>query len=466
MERFTHSLVAVAVVLSTLLLAGPNPATSVASLPVSTGDESHPRIMAETSSDLEHAGLPPGATFGASSHALGASAPVSATASVPPLQKEVFAFAFGNASIGDRTYGYPAWSWNLLSTVVYFGLTIDWDGTIETNGSGWTSWNSAALKAMVSTAHAHRAKVLLSVNLHNWTYADGKSTICAALHPTHRAVTVAAIVAQVKRMGIDGVNLDYEGNNATCYYQVGTTQYGPNIQYEVTQLAVEFRAALAKPYYIAVDTYSGSAADLKGFFDVRGMAPYVDSFFVMAYDMEYSNWAHAPLNCTRFCLGPTSPLTTYYYNDTNILNQYVAAVGAEKTIFGVPYYGRKECVTGVTPAGAPPNAYPTSDTVQSVGYLDASTERGYAYNSDYRAGRDVHDPAGYERRDTLYSSDRKCTRELYFDDVRSLARKYNLVNKLNLRGAGIFALQYGGGAPELWHTLGDAFTKQIGRAHV
>ena len=313
------------------------------------------------------------------------------------------------------------------------------------------------MTGLISAAHAIRDRVILSVNLHNFTN-DPSSTMCAALHPTHRAVTVNQIVAQIQKMNADGVNIDYEGDNTTCAYQVGTTQYGPDLQYEVTRLAAEFRAALPSPYYIAVDTYSGSAGDSSGFFNVKGLAPYVDSFFVMTYDMEYYNWSHAPLNCSSFCLGPTSPLTTYYYNDSDTMGQYVAAVGASKVILGVPYYGRKECVANATPSTAPPNAYSVSGSVASDGYLDASTENGYSLNSDYHAGREVNDTAGNERRDTWWSSDKNCTRQMYFDDVDSIGRKYNLVNRDNLRGAGIFALQYGGGAPELWDAIGTHFT--------
>ena len=384
------------------------------------------------------------------------SAPLTA-GSVPPLQREIFGFAFGNSSLGDATYGYPGWSFNLLTTIAYFGLTIDWDGTIIQSGSGWTTWNSTTLTNMIAMAHSYNDRVILSVNLHNFT-TDPSSTMCAALHPTHRAVTVSQIVAQIQRVNADGVNIDYEGDNTTCAYQVGTTQYGPDLQYEVTRLAAEFRAQLPSPYYIAVDTYSGSAGDNSGFFNIPALAPYVNSFFVMTYDMEYYNWAHAPLNCSSFCLGPTSPLTTYYYNDTDMMGQYVAAVGPSKVILGVPYYGRKECVAGVTPYTAPPNAYPVSGSVASDGYLDASTEDGYSLNSDYHARREVYDTAGNERRDSWWSSDKSCTREMYFDDVDSIGRKYNLVNQDNLRGAGIFALQYGGNAPELWDAIGTHFT--------
>jgi hypothetical protein len=47
---------------------------------------------------------------------------------------------------------------------------------------------------------------------------------------------------------------------------------------------------------------------------------------------------------------------------------------------------------------------------------------------------------------------------MYFDDAKSIARKYDLVNRDNLRGVGIFALQYGAGAPELWDAIAAAFT--------
>ena len=95
----------------------------------------------------------------------------------------MFGFAFGNASLGDPVYGYPAWSMNLLSTIAYFGLTINWDGQIVSSGSGWTTWNSPALTGLVSTAHANHVKVILSLNLHVFS-GSPTSTMCAALHPT------------------------------------------------------------------------------------------------------------------------------------------------------------------------------------------------------------------------------------------------------------------------------------------
>ena len=453
MNRVLHRFLAMSAAVALTACAAPASSGTAPIAAPSGGDSTHPWVMQQTAGGDSTAGGtvqplwdPTKATTSQS-----AAAPISTaallTTTAPRPRGEVFGFAFGNASLADPTYGYPAWSMNLLTTIAYFGLTIDWNGTIEQGGSGWTTWNSSQLTGLVSTAHANGVRVILSINLHDFS-ASPTSTMCAALYPTRRATTVAATAAQVAKMGVDGVNIDYEGTNATC-------SYGFTLQSAMTALVKEMRAKLPKAY-IAVDTYSGSASTSSGFFNIPAMAPYTNSFFVMAYDMEYSNWQYTPLSCSSFCLGPTSPLTTYHYNDSKSMAQYVAVVPASKVILGVPYYGRKECVAGVTPTTAPANAKPANGT-QADGYLDASTENGYSLNSNYHAHREVHDVAGYERWDTWYSSAAKCTREMYWDDVASLGRKYDLVNKLGIRGVGIFALQYGGGAPELWQELQQKF---------
>jgi flagellar hook assembly protein FlgD len=48
-------------------------------------------------------------------------------------------------------------------------------------------------------------------------------------------------------------------------------------------------------------------------------------------------------------------------------------------------------------------------------------------------------------------------RQLYYDDVQSLAAKYDLVNKYDIRGVGIWALGYDGDRPELYAVIKDKF---------
>jgi spore germination protein YaaH len=379
--------------------------------------------------------MPVGASSakGASPHAVASQAP-------SQLRREVFGFALAS-SLADPTVGYPSWNFSLLSTVAFFGLHINDDGTIA-NDQGLTEWNSSDLTNMLSAAHAKGARVVLTVIKQD--FASGTPSMCAAL--ANRATTVGQTIAQVTAKGVDGLNVDYEGLNGTC-------PNGQTARSMMTDFAAQLRAALPAGSYLSVDTYASSATDPLGFFDVPGLNAYVDSFFVMAYDLEYSNYGRAPTSCSSFCLGPTAPLSGYYYNDTTTASQYVSVVGASKTILGVPYYGRKSCVGSVTPNAIPTGAV-TADT-----YLNASTE---ASSSEVQAGSyathlDANDPSGQERWDTWYNTTLGCTREMYWDDTTSLGLKYDLVNQDGLRGVGIFNLNYGGGAPELWSLISSHF---------
>jgi hypothetical protein len=136
----------------------------------------------------------------------------------------------------------------------------------------------------------------------------------------------------------------------------------------------------------------------------------------------------------------------------------VSAAGASKVILGVPYYGRKSCV-----AGTAPNGYPTS-AVQADTYLNAASESGsnLVQPGSYLTHRDANDPTGQERWDTWVNTSLNCQREFYWDDTAALSHKYALVNSDGLRGVGIWNLNYGGGAPELWCLLNNSFAPGSG----
>jgi spore germination protein YaaH len=378
-----------------------------------------------------------------------------AVVSNPRLYREVFGFAFAS-SLGDPTIGYPSWNFSLLSTVAYFGIHVDWTGDFS-GGSALNTWNDpyGPVPGFIRTAHANGTKVVLTIAMFDST--NGTPNMCSALQRS--SLTIQRTVAEIQAKGIDGVNVDYESNNTTC------TEPGTGIvassQSLFTTFVKNLRAALPAGSYLSVDTYSGAAGyrdtsgAYLGFFDIGGLANYADSFFVMAYDMEYANWDSPPLSCPTFCIGPTAPLSTYLFNDSRASAEYRAVVPASKIIMGIPYYGRKECVAVPDPNQIPPNAQGTS--VAADGYLDAQAENGYTGNTLYVAHREARDPLSATRWDTFSSTTAGCNREMYWDDATALGNKYNLVINDHLRGAGIFALNYGGGAPELWDLINLKF---------
>jgi spore germination protein YaaH len=360
--------------------------------------------------------------------------------------REVFGFVDAG-NLGNPYVGYSTWNFNLLSTVAFFAIHVRYDGQLV-GDSDFTVWDSSTLSGLVTTAHAHGVKVVVTI-----MGPSNPTDLCDALYNGNKT-TVPEIVNQVVAKGVDGVNIDYEGELQEC------TNNDPSLdqsnQTLLTNFASQLRTGLnnARPgYYLSIDTYSGSALGNDGFFNIPNLNQYVDSFFVMAYDMDYPNSTLPPLNCSRYCLGPVSPLTYYYWNDTNSMSEYSGVVGPGKVILGQPYYGRVACVS--YPYA---HSYP-SGQVFSPTYLDSASVSSSpdVEAGTFSTGRDGGDPAGFDRWDTWYDLRDNCWKEMYWEDTTTLASRYNLVNRDNLRGVGLFTLDYGGGAPELWDVLSAYF---------
>jgi spore germination protein YaaH len=364
----------------------------------------------------------------------------------PLLQREVFGFV--NApNLGDPNVGYTSWNYNLLSTIAYFGLHVNsGDGNLVTNDTGWAVFHSSTMTNFVNAAHANGVRVIASINLHDFSIAV-TNQVCEGLIAAHAQNTINEAVAEMKAAGIDGINVNYEGTIATCADNLTNRD-------ELTAFVKNLRAAMTATQpgsYLAIDTFSGSAEDNQEFFDITGLAPYVDTFFVMAYDMDAANWSEAPLNCPVYCFSPVSPLNTYRFNATKSMAQYTALVPSSKVILGQPLYGRRGCVG----RGDVAHSLLTRDQATPT-YLFASTIPVQSGVSSFHAFRDPGD--GVAEWDTWWDTDWNCVREQYFDDVESLSAKYNLVNQDNLRGVGLFTLAYGGSAAELWARLATYFS--------
>jgi hypothetical protein len=391
--------------------------------------------------------FPPAASAASvGSHSINQLAGSVAMAAGPGLRREVFGFA-NAGNLGSASVGYTTWNFSLLSTVAFFGLRVNGvDGALVPGDAAWNVYHSATMGGFVGAAHAAGARVIVSINLQDFSGAATNQT-CQGLAPGAAQNTINQAVAKMAAAGVDGINVDYEGVNTTC-------ANGQSSRAQLVGLVTKLRAAMPKGTYLAIDTYAGSAEDPTGFFDIPGLAPQVDALFVMAYDMDYSNYHYAPLNCASFCFSPVSPLDTYRYNDTLTSQQYSALVPANKVILGLPYYGRKGCVPSLNIAHQYPTRFDSPYYVAPT-YLYAVEVPRDTGVSSFSAHRDPSD--GVSEWDTWYSTDFSCNREQYWDDVQSLGAKYDLVDRYNLGGVGLFTLDYGGGSPELWSLLASKF---------
>ena len=83
-------------------------------------------------------------------------------------------------------------------------------------------------------------------------------------------------IAAVQGKNLDGVNFDFEGEGSAD--QVGLTNL-------ITKVSAALHAT--NPHWqVTMAVYGSAASDPGGFYNVAAVAPAIDAFFVMAYDMN------------------------------------------------------------------------------------------------------------------------------------------------------------------------------------
>ncbi len=395
-----------------------------------------------------------------------------ATDTTAGTPKEVFGFA-----PYWELWDWQEWQYPLLSTVAYFSVNLNANGTAVTTDSNWSGYQSSNLTSMVSAAHAAGDHVLLTI-----TDMSSSSIETIASNPTYTQNAIQTAISLARAKNMDGVTVDFEGQGCAGTVSAATA-IADNcvISSDFTSFIQQLSAAVYSQIdggEVVVATYGGAAATNQSMFNISALSPYVNAFFVMAYDMNFSNnagyvqaAATAPLNSGN------SSNPNYPYSDTNVVNCYLgiasAAMGscpdstiAGKIILGVPYYGYKWSVnSGANSGPPPPNATISSpynmeaDTYSNIQSDFACADKLSANNWDSTAQTPwaywwspaTNDPCGAN-----YGS----WRELYYDNAQSLALKYQLVNSSGIAGVGIWALGYDSGYTALWDALAQNINVQ------
>ncbi|HLX89104.1 MAG TPA: glycosyl hydrolase family 18 protein, partial [Acidimicrobiales bacterium] len=309
----------------------------------------HEAITDATPLDLPAASAPP------------APAPP-ALAAAPPLQPhEIFAFAPWWTLAQQGVFDVKD-----MTTIAYFSVDVNADGTIAQSGSGWVGYQSQALAALVTRAHAASDRVVLTATCFGQHTLDQLTSDPGA--PARLATSLTQLISA---KNLDGVNFDFEGRGP--HDQQGLDNL-------VGQVATQLRSS--NPHWqISMSTYASSAGDPNGFYDIAGLNKVVDAFFVMAYDMDSPATPSA-----------TAPLTGPGNNDTVDLAEYRAVVPPSKIILGVPYYGY-DWPTAGPQAGAPvtgpatPLSYAQIAAIHGPSYWDRGSQTPW---TAYQVGSQWH----------------------------------------------------------------------------
>jgi spore germination protein YaaH len=293
------------------------------------------------------------------------------------------------------------------------------------------------MTSVINGAHQKSTRVVLTLQKFAWTSSQASAQAALLGNPAARTNLARQAAAAVRDRGADGINLDFEPI-ASGYAD------------EFTLLVREVRAelnAIALGYQLTFDT----TGHIGNYPIEDATAPGgADAIFIMGYDYRTAGATYA---------GSISPLAGPAYDLTDTLAAYTARVPAAKLILGLPYYGRawstvSDALNARNQSGT---KFGASSTVLYETAVTLAGQHGRRYDPTEQSPW-----FAYKRQNcTAAYGCVTSWREVYYDDPQSLGTKYDLINRQNLRGAGIWALGYDGTRTELYQTLASKFTGAI-----
>ncbi len=322
-----------------------------------------------------------------------------AQASTIPIPAEPLV-ALSSPTSAHEVFGYaPYWSlpdWQSFpyrdfSTVAYFSVNVNPNGSIQQSGPGWNGYNSEDFVNLINAAHQAGDRVVLTAN------DFSEPSLYTLTHSPNAGVVLGTeLLELVQTKGLDGVNLDLEGTG-------NGDQAG--LDHVVSQVDSILHGA--DPHYqLTMATYASSAGDPNGFYDIPGLAQSVNAFFVMAYGVSQ---------------GPTGAQGGDGGDDAAYVDEYVAKVGAAKVILGLPLFGYDEPTRGPALGDKASGAAAPVTYAQAVAsgptYWDAATETAW---TSYQSNGQWH--------------------QVFYDNANSLEGKVQLAAKSDLLGVGVWAL--------------------------
>lgn len=364
------------------------------------------------------------------------SAPGSSTPPVPvgkALSHEVFGFV--------NWYSLPKVRGRIehdaLTTIGFFSVDADRDGHLVKQRRGkptdeWKAWTSDAMTKLIEESHTNGTRVVLTISRFAWDAAGARETVPLLTKAAARKRLAGEVAAEVIRRGIDGVNVDLE-------------PVPKGRHRDFTLLIREIRAALdaARPGLELTFASIGFSDE----YDLPALlAPdAADAVFIMGYQYRggFSDTA-----------GSVAPMNNENFGVEQTIDEFLEGTTADRIILGVPYYGWQ---------------WPTASTALHARTLPDSPRNGKSGPVFYEEAANLADQVGvsYDEQEmsarVVYRR-RICGgcplvwRQLYFDDVKTLAERYAYVKERGLRGAGVWALGFEGArSAELYQVLREAF---------
>ena len=329
--------------------------------------------------------------------------------------------------------------YEVLSTIAYFSVGSDKYGNLlktDPDGSpttGWGGWTSSRMTSIINAAHTKGTRVVLTISVFAWT--SGQAALQGALlgNPAARQNLAVQAADAVRARGADGINLDFEP--IASGYADEYTLFVRAVRAELDKRAAGYQLTFDTTGYIG--NYPIEAATAPGG---------ADAIFIMGYDYRTASAGYA---------GSIDPLSGPAYDLQDTVNAFAARVAPSKLILGVPWYGRawstvSDKVNARTQTGL---KFGASNSVLYDTAVDYAAQYGKRWDS-----REQSPWIAYQRQNCSTTYGCVTTwRQVYYDDPDSLKLRYDMINRMGLRGTGIWALGYDADRPELRQAIAEKF---------
>jgi spore germination protein YaaH len=307
-----------------------------------------------------------------------------------------------------------------ISTLTYFGLTIDNDGHIlkmqneQENDPGWYALKSGKVDPFLNKALEKRQKLSLLV-FSGQEEAIGKLLENPTLHAQNLIADVKPIMSQYK---FTDLNLDIESVVAASdEARVNFAQFVKEVKKGMDQ---------NKLGTVTLDI-SGDSFIKKRLIDIKSVASSVDYVVIMGYDYHYIGSQVS---------GPVAPLFgagTVSEYDVNAATQIaLQTVPASKIILGVPLYGYQwETIRDATRSATIPSSGQTASTKRISELLSSCSTCSAQTDTD-----------AYENYLVYKDEETGTNIQIFYPDSKATQAKIDFAREQKLAGLALWALGY------------------------
>jgi Glycosyl hydrolases family 18 len=335
--------------------------------------------------------------------------------------------------LSHQVYGYlPYWRLNsgtasqldydLVSTIAFFGLGIKATGDIDTAWVGTKAYVSGDAVAVTNAAHARGVRVVPTFQLFDSGSLPKMTAFLGSAAAQDRFIAQALDL--MARRSADGANFDFEPMPSTM-----TPKYLAFLAKFNTAMDARFPGAT-----LVNATSAGAPSSL-----ITGLVPIVDQMMVMTYNYR---WTGSTVT------GAIAPLDHASRNVKIHMNRFMAYAPRDKLIMGVPYYGYDWPVTSTLPNATVRSDKTKYGAVKSVTY--ASARSFLASHPTVVRMYDALEGSGFY---TYWDAAHATYRQVYFEDERSAAAKYDYAITTGFAGIGIWTLGNDAGYDDMWNAL-------------